>query len=103
MLYAIYDSSSPHSFAQEVFFKFLFFRLPWQPELSMEFKSFREEDFLAIVYAWTDRWTAGQLTLTDHNSHDGPVSLHWLIYKIPSYQTLQYLGICLKHKTPKKN
>ena len=29
--------------------------------------------------------------------HDGPVSLHWLIHKIPSYQTLQYL----KHKTSK--
>ena len=28
--------------------------------------------------------------------HDGPVSLHWLIHKIPSYQTLQYLGIGLK-------
>ena len=24
--------------------------------------------------------------------HDGPVSLHWLIHKIPSYKTLQYLG-----------
>ena len=35
--------------------------------------------------------------------HDGPVSLHWLICKIPSYQTLQYLGIGLKQKTPKKD
>ena len=33
--------------------------------------------------------------------HDGPISLHWLIRKIPSYQTLQYLGIGLKQKTPK--
>ena len=32
--------------------------------------------------------------------HDGPVSLHWLIREIPSYQTLQYLGTGLKHKTP---
>ena len=24
--------------------------------------------------------------------YDGPVSLDWLICKIPSYQTLQYLG-----------
>ena len=31
--------------------------------------------------------------------HDGPVPLHWLIREIPSYQTLQYLGIGLKHKT----
>ena len=29
--------------------------------------------------------------------HDGPVSLHWLIHEIPSYQALQYLGIGLKH------
>ena len=35
--------------------------------------------------------------------HDGPVSLHWLICEILSYQTLQYLGIGLKHKTPKKD
>ena len=27
--------------------------------------------------------------------HDGPVSLHWLIHEIPSYQALQYLGIGL--------
>ena len=33
--------------------------------------------------------------------HDGPVSLHWLIHKIPLYQTLQNLGISLKQKTPK--
>ena len=31
--------------------------------------------------------------------HDGPVSIHWLIHKIPSYQTLHYLGTGLKHKT----
>ena len=30
--------------------------------------------------------------------HDGPVSLHWLIHKIPSYQALQYLGIGLKYR-----
>ena len=35
--------------------------------------------------------------------HDGPVSLHWPIREIPSYQTLQYLGIGLKHKTPDKD
>ena len=32
--------------------------------------------------------------------HDGPVSLHWLIREIHSYQTLHYLGIGLNHKTP---
>ena len=35
--------------------------------------------------------------------HDGPVLLHWLICKIPSYRTLKYMGIGLKHKTPKKD
>ena len=35
--------------------------------------------------------------------HDGPVSLHWLIRDIPSYQTIQYMGIGLKHKTPNKD
>ena len=30
--------------------------------------------------------------------NDGPVSLHWLIREIPSYQALQYLGIGLKHR-----
>ena len=35
--------------------------------------------------------------------HDGPVSLHWLIREIHSYQTLHYLGIDLKHKTPYKD
>ena len=29
----------------------------------------------------------------------GPVSLHWLIREVHSYQTLHYLGIGLKHKT----
>ena len=35
--------------------------------------------------------------------YDGPVSLHWLICEIHSYQTLHYLGIGLKHKTPYKD
>ena len=35
--------------------------------------------------------------------HDGPVSLHWLIREIHSYQTLHYLGIGFKHKTPYKD
>ena len=30
--------------------------------------------------------------------HDDPVSLHWLIREIPSYQALQYLEIVLKHR-----
>ena len=36
----------------------------------------------------------------EQEGHDGPVSLLWLIRKIPSYQTFQYLGISLKHNTP---
>ena len=35
--------------------------------------------------------------------HDGPVSLHWLIREIHSYQTLHYLGIGLKPKAPYKD
>ena len=35
--------------------------------------------------------------------YHGPVLLHWLIREIPSYQTLQYVGIGLKHKTPNKD
>ena len=31
----------------------------------------------------------------EKEGHDGPVSLHWLISKFPSYQTLKYLGIGL--------
>ena len=38
--------------------------------------------------------------LLKQEGHDGPVSLHWLIREIHSYQTLHYLGIGLKHKTP---
>ena len=29
----------------------------------------------------------------EQEGHDGPVSLHWLIREIPSYQTLQYVVI----------
>ena len=39
----------------------------------------------------------------EQEGHDGLVSLHWLIRETPSYQTLQYLGIGLKHKTPNKD
>ena len=40
-------------------------------------------------------------SVEQQEGHDGPVSLHWLIGKIPLNQTLQYLGIGLKHKTPR--
>ena len=43
------------------------------------------------------------LSLKKQEGHDGPVSLHWLIREIHSYQTLHYLGIGLKHKTPYKD
>ena len=43
------------------------------------------------------------LMLNKQEGHDGPVSLHWLIREIHSYQTLHYLGIGLKHKTPYKD
>ena len=35
--------------------------------------------------------------------HDGPVSLHWVIREILSYQTIQYMRIGLKLKTPNKD
>ena len=41
--------------------------------------------------------------IISQEGHDGPVSLHWLIREIHSYQTLHYLGIGLKHKTPYKD
>ena len=44
-----------------------------------------------------------KLELSQQDGHDGPVSLHWLIREIHSYQTLHYLGIGLKHKTPYKD
>ena len=37
------------------------------------------------------------------DGHDSPLLLHWLICKFLSDQTLKYLGIGLKHKTPKKD
>ena len=42
-------------------------------------------------------------SFTKQEGYDGPVSLHWLIREIPSYQTLQYVGIGLKQKTPNKD
>ena len=42
-------------------------------------------------------------TTYQQEGHDGPVSLHWLISKFPSYQTLKNLEIVLKHKIPKKD
>ena len=42
-------------------------------------------------------------SIVKQEGHDGPVSLHWLIREIHSYQTLHYLGIGLKHKTPYKD
>ena len=44
--------------------------------------------------------SSNKLKYEKQEGHDGPVSLHWVIGKIPSYQTLQYVGIGLKHKTP---
>ena len=47
--------------------------------------------------------TRGRGKTDKQDGHDGPVSLHWLIREIHSYQTLHYLGIGLKHKTPYKD
>ena len=55
----------------------------------------------------TSLWFCSQVLKTmweqEQEGHDGIVWLHWLICKIPSYQPLQYLGIGLKHTTPKKD
>ena len=40
MIHAKYESSSPYGLGQEDFYSF-FFRLPWQPEFFMEFKSLK--------------------------------------------------------------
>ena len=51
----------------------------------------------------TEKMWINPIKYTKQEGQDGPVSLHWLISEIPSYQTLQYLGISLKHKTPNKD
>ena len=48
------------------------------------------------VCFWTSKKHRGRRR---QEGHDGPVSLHWLIREIHSYQTLHFLGIGLKHKT----
>ena len=50
---------------------------------------------------WSGKY--GMYDINKQEGHDGPVSLHWLIREIPSYQTLQYLEIALKHNTPYKD
>ena len=37
-----------------------------------------------------------RLVKSKQKGHDAPVSLHWLIREVHSYQTLHYLGIGLK-------
>ena len=51
----------------------------------------------------TKFWDYPNQSSYKQEGQDGPVSLHWLICKIPSYQKLQYLGIGLKHNTPMKD
>ena len=50
-----------------------------------------------------DRGQKLLFTDTEQEGHDGPVSLHWLIREIHSYQTLHCFGIGLKHKIPYKD
>ena len=52
---------------------------------------------------WFEKLWEKEDLLIKQEGHDGPVSLHWLIREIHSYQTLHYLGIGLKHKTPYKD
>ena len=53
-----------------------------------------------LVYRYTDY---ARLNKKRKEGHYGPVSLHWLIPEIPSYKTLQYMRIGLKHNTPNKD
>ena len=43
-------------------------------------------------------WKFSGLKQKKKEGHDGPVSLHWLIREIPSYQALQYLRVDLKQR-----
>ena len=54
-------------------------------------------------FASTGYQTHNHHVMSKQEGQDGPVSLHWLIREIHSYQTLHYLGIGLKHKTPYKD
>ena len=59
-----------------------------------------------MIWSWLGSsylFTYLQQTKLKQEGHDGPVSLHWLLREIHSYQTLHYLGIGLKHKTPYKD
>ena len=56
-----------------------------------------------IVWEWVKLSYTGSEDKVKQEGHDGPVSLHWLIREIHSYQTLHYLGIGFKHKTPYKD
>ena len=60
------------------------------------------------IQAQSEAWTeavrlSDNFEINEQEGHDGPVSLHWLIREIHSYQTLHYLGIGLRHKTPYKD
>ena len=57
--------------------------------------------FTCILY--TNTFLVGAIGALIQEGHDGPVSLHWLIREIHSYQTLHYLGTGLKRKTPYKD
>ena len=60
-------------------------------------------DISTDVSLFQINWNSLSAFLTKQEGHDGPVSLQWLICEIPSYQTLQFLGTGLKHKTPNKD
>ena len=56
-----------------------------------------------VIYLLQQKFSVNTRLSKAQEGHDGPVSLHLLIREIPSYQTIQYMGIGLKHKTPNKN
>ena len=66
--------------------------------LNMKQKPLRNLSCPIITFKWMEMGVS-----KEQEGHDGPVSLHWLIREIHTYQTLHYLGIGLKHKTPYKD
>ena len=75
----------------------LFFSSTNAPKMDQHSFFFSKQAFVCSTSLLKTLWEKEQ------EGHDGPVSLNWLIREIHSYQTLHYLGIGLKHKTPYKD
>ena len=76
---------------------------PMRDYAGQGYKFKRRPEFITANQLQRNDAGVQKVVLKKQEGNDGPVSLHWLICKFPSYQTLKYLGIGLKHKTPKKD